>query len=98
MLQKNNYRHNLMIPLPDDEVINGQGCGQVANMKYGFFHMSYNGCEMIALHNSMVLRGEKSTLREVCREMYPKSQMLSGLLGSNPCLLLFTKRERYLTV
>lgn len=94
MLQKYNYRHNLTVPLPDDEVVNGQGCGEVAKMKYGFFSMSYNGCEMIALHNSMVLRGEKSSLREVCLEMYPHCQAVSGLFGSNPMLLgSFYKRR-----
>lgn len=94
MLQKYNYEHNLTVSLPDDEIINGQGCGEVAKMKYGFFPMSYNGCEMIALHNSLVLRGEKSSLREVCLEMYPRCQSLSGLLGSNPYLLgSFYKRR-----
>lgn len=56
--------------------------------------MSYNGCEMIALHNSMVLRGESSSLKKVCLEMYPYCQALSGLLGSNPYLLgSFYKRR-----
>ncbi len=94
MLQRFNYKHNMKIPLKDDTVINGQGCGEVANMKYGFFSMSYNGCEMIALHNSMLLREEKSALKDVCREMYLRCQLLSGLLGSNPYLLgSFYKRR-----
>ena len=94
MLQKFNYKHNLTVPLKCNTVINGQGCGEVAKMKYGLCHMSYNGCEMIALHNSMVLLGKESDLKEICREMYPKSQMLSGILGSNPCLLgSFYKRR-----
>lgn len=94
MLEKYNYKHNKTVPLCDSTVINGQGCGEVAKMKYGFFNMSFNGCEMIALHNSMVLMGEESSLREVCLEMYPKSQSLSGLFGSNPYLLgSFYKRR-----
>lgn len=94
MLEKYNYKHNLNISLEDNTVINGQGCGQVAKMKYGLFNMSFNGCEMIALHNSMVLLGEHSSLREVCLEMYPRSQALSGLFGSNPYLLgSFYKRR-----
>ena len=104
MLQKFNYRHNCTVPLPDSTVINGQGCGEVAKMKYGLCNMSFNGCEMIALHNSMVLMGKNSDLKEICKEMYPKSQMLSGIFGSNPCLLgsfykkrsfLFRKTYRY---
>ena len=97
MLQKFNYRHNLAVPLKADTVINGQGCGEVAKMKYGLCNMSYNGCEMIALHNSMVLLGKNSDLKEICKEMYPKSQMLSGIFGSNPCLLgSFFKRRNIL--
>ncbi len=95
MIEKSNYKHNLTVPLEDDTVINGQGCGEVANMMYGLFHMSYNGCEMIALHNAMVLRGEKSCLREICLEMYPRCQSMSGFLGSNPYLLgSFFKRRK----
>ena len=97
MLQKFNYKHNLTVPLDNETVINGQGCGEVAKMKYGLCNMSYNGCEMIALHNSMLLLGKSSVLKEVCREMYPKSQMLSGIFGSNPCLLgSFYKRRNIL--
>ena len=94
MLQKFNYRHNLTVTLKANTVINGQGCGEVAKMKYGLFRMSYNGCEMIALHNSMVLLGKCSNLKEICKEMYPHCQALSGLFGSNPCLLgSFYKRR-----
>ena len=97
MLQNFNYRHNLTVPLKAGTVINGQGCGEVAKMKYGLCNMSYNGCEMIALHNSMVLLGKNSDLKEICKEMYPKSQMLSGIFGSNPCLLgSFFKRRNIL--
>ena len=94
MLQKFNYKHNLTVPLERNTVINGQGCGEVAKMKYGLCNMSYNGCEMIALHNSMVLLGKDSDLKEICKEMYPRSQMLSEIFGSNPCLLgSFYKRR-----
>ncbi len=97
MLQKFNYIHNLTVPLPHSTVINGQGCGEVAKMKYGLCNMSFNGCEMIALHNSMVLMGKNSDLKEICKEMYPKSQMLSGIFGSNPCLLgSFYKKRNFL--
>ena len=97
MLHKFNYRHNLTVPLPCNTVINGQGCGEVAKMKYGLCNMSFNGCEMIALHNSMVLMGKNSDLKEICKEMYPKSQMLSGIFGSNPCLLgSFYKKRNFL--
>lgn len=87
MLQHFNYSHNKKVPLDDTVVINGQGCGEVAKMKYGFFNMSYNGCEMIALHNSMLLTGRKSSLKEICRYMYPRAYGVMGIFGSNPVLL-----------
>ena len=97
MLHKFYYRHNCKVHLPHSTVINGQGCGEVAKMKYGLCNMSFNGCEMIALHNSMVLMGKNSDLKEICKEMYPKSQMLSGIFGSNPCLLgSFYKKRNFL--
>lgn len=94
MLEKFNYEHNCTVGLKDNETVNGQGLGEVAKMKYGFFNMSYNGCEMIAIHNSMVLLGRGSSLKEVCREMYPKCQALHGLFGSNPVALGSYYRNR----
>jgi hypothetical protein len=35
MLQRFNYKHNREVPLSDNTIINGQGCGEVAKMKYG---------------------------------------------------------------
>ena len=94
MLQFFNHRHNRKVPLEKNTVINGQGLGEVSRMRYGFFPMSYNGCEMIALHNSIVLLGGESDLSEVCREMYMRCQALSGLFGSVPTLLGSFYRRR----
>ena len=88
MLEKRNYDHNKRY-LPADETgfINGQGKGEVAKMKYGFYHMAWNGCEMIALYNAAHLLGKEQPLADICLEMYPQSSVLCGFFGSNPIVL-----------
>ncbi|NMP37828.1 MAG: hypothetical protein GX051_06845 [Clostridiales bacterium] len=83
MLEKKNYEVNSKIN-PGDGIINGQGCGEVSKMRYGLFPMSYNGCEMIAIYNFMLLEGYgKQNLADICLEMYPKSGVLFGVFGSD---------------
>lgn len=86
MLEKSNYRHNLNFD-PGDSYINGQGKGEVAKMKYGFYHMAWNGCEMIALYNAAHALGRHQSLQDICLEMYPKSSVACGFFGSNPIVL-----------
>ncbi len=88
MLEKRNYDHNKRF-LPADKTgfINGQGKGEVAKMKYGFYHMAWNGCEMIALYNAAYLLGKGEPLADICLEMYPQSSVLCGFFGSNPIVL-----------
>ena len=90
MLEKRNYAHNRTIDLKSaypDGYINGQGVGAVAGMMYGFYHMAWNGCEMIALYNAMVALGRPADLAEISLEMYPKSAVAWGFFGSNPLVL-----------
>ena len=96
MLEKRNYAHNRTIDLKSaypDGYINGQGVGAVADMMYGFYHMAWNGCEMIALYNAAVALGLPADLAEISLEMYPKSSVACGFFGSNPILL-----DRYFKV
>ena len=86
MLEKQNYNHNLQFE-PGNGYINGQGAGEVAKMKYGFYHMAWNGCEMIALYNAAHALGKHESLADICLEMYPKSSVACGFFGSNPLLL-----------
>lgn len=107
MLEKKNYEANSKIN-PGGGIINGQGCGEVSRMRYGLFPMSYNGCEMIAIHNLMFLEGYgEQKLAEICLEMYPKSGVLWGIFGSDTFklrkyfdargieTLRFLKRDRF---
>ncbi|MBQ6264394.1 MAG: hypothetical protein IJK60_02990 [Clostridia bacterium] len=84
MIEKNNYEINKFIKLGKG-TINGQGVGPVSQMRYGLFPMSYNGCEMIAIYNFLLLeKMENPGLAEIAREMYPESGVLLGVFGSNP--------------
>ena len=85
MLEKQNYRHNLQFH-PGDGFINGQGAGEVAKMKYGFYHMAWNGCEMIALYNAAHALGRHEPLADICLEMYPKSSVACGFFGCIQCI------------
>lgn len=88
MLEKRNYEHNKrFLPADESGFINGQGKGEVARMKYGFYHMAWNGCEMIALYNAAQQIGKGAPLAEICLEMYPQSSVLCGFFGSNPIVL-----------
>ena len=90
MLEKRNYEHNRKIDLESaypGGYINGQGVGAVSEMMYGINHMSWNGCEMIAIYNAMHRIGKHVELRDVAREMYPISQVAMGFFGSNVYVL-----------
>ncbi len=86
MLEKSNYKKNKDIDLGND-LLNGQGVGKLATCRYGFFPMSYNGCEIIAACNFRRLLGIPAPLSEVAREIYPYGNSFSGLFGTWPSAL-----------
>lgn len=87
MLKNFNRRKNLRTER-GKYLINGQGLGYVAEMRYGFFPMSYNGCELIAIYNLLILEGREGvTLTDICTEMYNTACVCCGLLGSNVYVL-----------
>jgi hypothetical protein len=89
MIEKRNFKINKNIKL-DAGLLNGQGCGNLATCRYGFFPMSYNGCEIIAVYNLSYLLGRYRPLCEIAREIYPYGNAFSGLFGTWPSSL-----ERY---
>lgn len=87
MLEKKNYYHNVLIPLPDD-YLNGQDAGQLTKLRYGLYSVGWCGCEMIAVYNAAHDLGVKgATLPRVCYEMYPKTSIAMGFFGSNVAML-----------
>lgn len=63
-------------------MINGQGFGEVAELKYGLFPMSFNGCEVIAVHNALEYLGIPQDIRTV-RDFMKRYAVLFGLFGCN---------------
>ena len=87
MLEKLNRKRNLPTEVGNG-IINGQGLGYVAEMRYGLFPMSYNGCEMIAIYNLLLLEGRQGVaLTDICTDMYKTACVFCGLLGSNVYVL-----------
>ena len=79
-----NLRHNSKnVPPPDfGKMINGQGMGNTANFRYGICHMSFNGCEVIAVHNALVWLGIPKPLSDVAFFM-ERYRVLMGFFGCN---------------
>lgn len=83
MIEKFNYKVNKNIQL-DGGPLNGQGVGPLSTLRYGFFPMSYNGCEIIAVYNMRCLLDCPVPLCEIAREIYPYGNSFSGLFGTWP--------------
>ncbi len=83
MIEKFNYKKNLNID-PGRGLLNGQGRGTLSTCRYGFFPMSYNGCEIIAIYNMRYLLGIPAELRDIAKEVYPYGHAFCGVFGTWP--------------
>ena len=63
-------------------MINGQDIGEVARIRYGLFPMSFNGCEVIAVHNALVYLGIPKPLTDIAFYM-ERFRVLMGFFGCN---------------
>ena len=83
--RKYNLRHNKeRLKSPESgKMINGQGLGLVAKFRYGICPMSFNGCEVIAVHNALVYMEKSRPLPEIAFYM-ERFRMLFGFFGCNP--------------
>lgn len=79
-----NLRHNTeRAEQPDfGRMINGQGVGKVSQLRYGICRMSFNGCEVIAVHNALVYLKKPCPLGEIAFYM-ERFRMLMGFFGCN---------------
>ena len=82
--KKYNLRYNSEIAQQPEfgKMINGQGLGAVATLRYGICHMSFNGCEVIAVHNALVYINKPQPLTEVVSYM-ERFRVLMGFFGCN---------------
>lgn len=79
-----NYIYNCRSDI-NSGYINGQALGKVSQFKFGFFRMSYNGCEVIAIYNALRLKRKGMPLSRIAFEMEVNgASTLYGIFGSNP--------------
>jgi hypothetical protein len=88
MLIKGSRRYNLRHNTERTEqpesgrMINGQGVGRVSQFRYGICRMSFNGCEVIAVHNALVYLKKPRSICEIAFYM-ERFRMLMGFFGCN---------------
>ena len=88
MLIKGSRRYNLRhnserAEQPEfGKMINGQAKGSVSSLRYGICPMSFNGCEVIAVHNALVYLGKPQPLSEIAFYM-ERFRVLMGFFGCN---------------
>lgn len=82
---EHNFCHNKKYSekLGSGGLINGQGLGIAAQMRYGLCPMSYNGCGIIAVYNALAYTGKNQPLCELAYYM-ERYKMLFGIFGCNP--------------
>ena len=84
MLMQRNIRRNASVKPPETgKMINGQALGEVAELRYGLCRMSFNGCEVIAVHNALVYLGIPRPAAEIAAYM-ERFRMLFGIFGCSP--------------
>lgn len=81
---KRNFRYNSgRKEVPEfGRMINGQACGAVSGFRYGICPMSFNGCEVIAVHNALVWLGRPQKLADIAFRM-ERFRVLMGFFGCN---------------
>lgn len=84
MLRGRNIRCNAALQSPETgKMINGQALGAVSQLHYGLCRMSFNGCEVIAVHNALVYLGIPRPVAEIAAYM-ERFRMLFGIFGCSP--------------
>ena len=68
------------------KMINGQGMGLVSKLRYGICTMSFNGCEVIAVHNALVYLNNPKALKDIAFYM-ERFRLLMGFFGCNVYML-----------
>lgn len=63
-------------------MINGQGVGDIARLRYGLSTMSYSGCEVISVYNALVYLGIPRPIHEIAFFM-ERYRVMLGYWGCN---------------
>ncbi len=83
--RKYNYRLNCGIwqNFSGFPMINGQALGHVSGMRYGLCPMSFNGCEVISVYNTLAYLGKPLPIQEISLYM-ERYRSLMGIFGCFP--------------
>lgn len=83
--RKYNYKNNLNLweNYKDFPMINGQDFGYVSKMRYGLCPMSFNGCEVISVYNTLVYLGKPVPIQDISLYM-ERYRSLFGIFGCFP--------------
>lgn len=77
-----NYKHNKKYSI--SHIVNDQSGKTGQNLRFGLFHVKYNGCGPIALHNAKILSGYDSYLEDVIYSVeISKALILFGVFGTS---------------
>lgn len=89
-IAKNNYEQNQKVDFSEhydnDGYINNQNIkdSKMRELRYGDWDMYNNGCELIAVHNSLNSLGNPKDIRDVAKDFEKKGQTLYGYFGTSP--------------
>ena len=61
-----------------------QSSGKVANLRFGFFKSSFNGCGWIATYNALILLGKTPKAEDIISEYELTGAVLGGVFGVFP--------------
>lgn len=61
-----------------------QNSGKAANLRFGFFKSSFNGCGWIATYNALILLGKKPKAEDIISEYELTGAVLCGVFGVQP--------------
>ncbi len=89
VLEEANYKNNQNVDLSKYEnggFINDQNVknSKMAELKYGIWDMYNNGCELIAVFNSLNSLNNRKNITDIAKEFENNGQTLYGLLGTSP--------------
>lgn len=87
MYKPKNYKANCQVEIPQG-LLNGQACGNLAQLKYGGTTIADSGCGPLAVYNMMKYLGRRITLPEVIRELEIYAAPLNAVFGSSAILML----------
>ena len=79
------YKYNIETVDENPALIMGQGLSEYKDLKYGKFPFSFNGGEIAAVYNALVLIGKRPSLPALIEEFeLNRMAVLSGFAGTDP--------------